>query len=903
MKKIILILLLLPIFLAKAGDPFRDHRYDLFKVLPINSNNIVFIGNSITNMHEWWEAFESNHNIVNRGVWGTFIGETVNNIEAVAAGKPHKVFIMVGTNDLGKNGSRNIEDIINKTRFMIEHLQRVSPATQIYIQGILPSVYNREIEQLIETNNKLKDLCTEHNLTYIDLWDDLISLTTDNTHTLDGLHLKASGYQIWTKKIEEYIGNKSIYPENCTTIQSTNGIENTSLAMRATIFSMLPINKNDIVIIGDEMIHCGEWYELLNSNRVKERGAGWGYSGPGLDMIQKAIPLIFNSQSGSCDPSDILLYAGTAEINGNISIANIQTSYNIVIDKIKESAPNATIHLMSLLPTNSYATNINKIIPFNNFLQNKAETDIKIKYVDIYSDLANGDIGNSKYFSNNYLLGYGYVKVAQKIATSLNYEDITAITSEEAELNYRNFERRSTLVNTMSVANQFIEGNNVGEYSSDDLNELNSVIEEAYTLLINGGNENDYESLDQRITAIKDSTLQKINYPKTSSSRTKFWYKLYTPNRNNRYLTSNGVGKALTGNEENNYAKSQWKFVKRSDGTFDIINRNDETYLNPTASYGSTISTIDSSPEYGWDISYSNTPGLFIISSGNTQLNQTLSHTNWRIYNWSTNSDGKDRDDAGCQYKIELVTETPDIEEIVTDEIIEFTFSRGNSLTNTIVKVKNSFGEVNESITANISAAGASNWLSTNNAAQDSILCINKNTNATSSTSPLSYTLEINGLSNIYKIYSIQFRSVALNVSGNWQGATETRHCNFECSYGFDINNMNTLTPITNSSIMIANGQNKTVSFESEDICSDNGKLIIKLDLYKGSNNLGCFYGLTGITLKAKKIDDGMSSIENNKIYSSETNDAIYDLMGRRVINPTKGIYIINGKKVFINKE
>ena len=28
----------------------------------------------------------------------------------------------------------------------------------------------------------------------------------------------------------------------------------------------------------------------------------------------------------------------------------------------------------------------------------------------------------------------------------------------------------------------------------------------------------------------------------------------------------------------------------------------------------------------------------------------------------------------------------------------------------------------------------------------------------------------------------------------------------------------------------------------------------------------------------------------------------VYDLQGRRVVNPTKGLYIVNGKKVFINK-
>ena len=40
-----------------ADLPFRNHRYDSFKVLDVTSENIVFIGNSITDMHCWPEAF------------------------------------------------------------------------------------------------------------------------------------------------------------------------------------------------------------------------------------------------------------------------------------------------------------------------------------------------------------------------------------------------------------------------------------------------------------------------------------------------------------------------------------------------------------------------------------------------------------------------------------------------------------------------------------------------------------------------------------------------------------------------------------------------------------------------------------------------------------------------------
>ena len=499
-----------------AADPFRDHRYDVFKVLPLNEQSVVFVGNSITNMHEWWEAFGCENNIVNRGVWGTFISETVENIEAVAMGKPKKVFFMVGTNDLGKNGSRNIEDIIENTRIMVERLQKVSPTTEIYIQGILPSVYNRVLEQLQETNVRLQELCNEYNITYIDLWDELISLTQDNTHTLDGLHMKASGYQIWTKKIESLVGYKSIYPENCAALQDYNSISNASYAMRATIFSMLPINKGDIVMIGDEMIHGGEWHELLKSKKVKNRGSGWGYTGPWMDVILKEIPLILNSRSGNCEPSKVLLYAGAGEINGTAALSTIESNYKAVINKIKECAPAATICLMSLQPTSNSHTNTGRVVPFNNQLKAIADSDGQIEYIDIYSGFENNNVASSTYFNGSYLNGFGYVKVAQKIAGALADEELTALTDEEAQRNYRTFELRSALGNALAIAGRFKEGYGTGEYPAEVLYELSSLIDDAYALLAGDASEEQYNAISAQITNAVNNALKGINKPQLS---------------------------------------------------------------------------------------------------------------------------------------------------------------------------------------------------------------------------------------------------------------------------------------------------------------------------------------------------------------------------------------------------
>ena len=157
---------LLACFLAStvlvfADLPFRNHRYDTFKVLDVASDHIVFIGNSITNMHAWCEAF-GNPKVINRGVSGAVSDETLANLEAILRGKPAKAFLMIGTNDLGTQGINRPERVAANVRHMLNRFQKESPATQLFVQSILPSKSGiRTLEAEQATNALLRELCTE----------------------------------------------------------------------------------------------------------------------------------------------------------------------------------------------------------------------------------------------------------------------------------------------------------------------------------------------------------------------------------------------------------------------------------------------------------------------------------------------------------------------------------------------------------------------------------------------------------------------------------------------------------------------------------------------------------------------------------------------------------------------
>ena len=647
-----------------ADLPFRNHRYDAFKPLPVTSENIVFIGNSITNMHEWWEAF-GDANVVNRGVSGAITDEALENIEAIAAGKPKKVFLLIGTNDLGTAGICTTEHVLQNVTLMVERFQKVSPETKLYIQSILPSGHlgsggTRTPERLKATNVALKTLCEERNITYIDLWDDLQDIATGaNEFSYDKLHLTANAYKVWCDKIAPYVTDKADAKSLYSDKQQSNGGLGGSHGMRATVFSKLPVNSTDILILGDGTVHGGEWHELLQSDRVKGRGTGWGFPGASLADATKLIEPTFHD---GATPAQVYLHMAASDVLGSTELATILTNYKAAVAKIQQLSANTEIVLTSILPTNDATKNSNRVVEFNKLLKAYADesTTDKIHYLDIYTDLVKDGKANTALFNGNYLYGRGYVKVAQKIAEQINTleptANITAITDATAEELFTRFDSRTALGKAIVTASLLPEGDGVGQYTTANLTGVKAQIETAYTALKN----NDADAIANNaaaFTAAVNELLPKINMPIYSTEKDEVWYQLNTPGRGNKYLASTGAGAGVVGVDKDNYPTSMWKFVNRGDGKgLDIINRHDKSFLAPTASHNTQLKTSATQPANGWTLSYSNAAGRFIVASGTVQLNQT-DKAGTPVYNWGG---GTDRGDTGCQYQVTLVENEPD---------------------------------------------------------------------------------------------------------------------------------------------------------------------------------------------------------------------------------------------------
>lgn len=216
MKKYILLSLLIiynTLIISAEDNRYSKYYYQRvsqFEVLPIVEKDIVFIGNSITDYCEWGELFQ-NPDIKNRGISGDVCEGVLNRLSSVTEGKPKKIFLMIGINDLIKGRSPDtIAIIINK---IIENIEHSTPKTRIYLQSVLPAdrkFSDNIIKQggVIGLNNLLKDIASTRKITYIDLHSNFIDYdigTIKSQYSNDGLHLMGKGYILWKTILLPYI--------------------------------------------------------------------------------------------------------------------------------------------------------------------------------------------------------------------------------------------------------------------------------------------------------------------------------------------------------------------------------------------------------------------------------------------------------------------------------------------------------------------------------------------------------------------------------------------------------------------------------------------------------------------------------------------------------------------------
>lgn len=197
---------------SNFANSYYKQRVEYFNKMPHVKNEIVFLGNSITERGEWQEILSGyRYPIINRGVGGDNSFGILARMDEILVAKPKAIFLMDGINDLFRKLPYEVS--IHNYRRIIRMIKAKSPKTKIYIESALPineemttPAYTKGRSEMVPVlNEQIKQLAAAENVTYIDI----VPLFADKNGnlkkevTMDGVHLKASAYITWVNYLKE----------------------------------------------------------------------------------------------------------------------------------------------------------------------------------------------------------------------------------------------------------------------------------------------------------------------------------------------------------------------------------------------------------------------------------------------------------------------------------------------------------------------------------------------------------------------------------------------------------------------------------------------------------------------------------------------------------------------------
>lgn len=212
--KVLFLALVCTISALPAGaDTYYDRRVSLFEFLPVFEDDIIFMGNSITDGGEFSELLQM-PNVKNRGISSDVMSGVEKRLEQVLRGKPKKLFLLIGINDVAHK--LTVDQLAARYSKLVKRIRELSPSTRVYLQSVMPvnndfgrykTLYGKE-QTIKRFNERIARIADEEGCVFIDLTPALADPKTGKLQrkfTNDGLHLTGAGYKAWIEVVEPYV--------------------------------------------------------------------------------------------------------------------------------------------------------------------------------------------------------------------------------------------------------------------------------------------------------------------------------------------------------------------------------------------------------------------------------------------------------------------------------------------------------------------------------------------------------------------------------------------------------------------------------------------------------------------------------------------------------------------------
>ncbi|WP_329407878.1 GDSL-type esterase/lipase family protein [Nocardia vinacea] len=170
-----------------------------FRTSPPSPDQVVFLGDSLTQRGRWDELFPE-LDTLNRGIDGDTTEDLLDRL-GEAFDQPAAISLLIGANDL--HTTRRLKDpagIAGRVETTAETIRAAAPGAALFVNSMTPrsAYFAPRIRSL---NERYRQIADRTGSTYVDLWptfaDENGALRKE--YTFDNLHLSPAGYRAWSE--------------------------------------------------------------------------------------------------------------------------------------------------------------------------------------------------------------------------------------------------------------------------------------------------------------------------------------------------------------------------------------------------------------------------------------------------------------------------------------------------------------------------------------------------------------------------------------------------------------------------------------------------------------------------------------------------------------------------------
>ncbi|MBQ0124572.1 MAG: hypothetical protein KBS58_07050 [Bacteroidales bacterium] len=314
-------------------------KYGMYDMIPIEPGDIVMVGDDYIDRGLWTEFFPLK-NIKNRGITFDASEHVLYRIDKIAQGKPSKIFVSVGYNDIEKGF--DLDSVAMRIGQVFERANTISPKTKLYYISVV-AVREEIVPEVEELNSKVLQLSRSGLFEYIDMDKPMREGVMSGKYSYNGgLHLNGAGYAFYCQTIERQMG---VQHRNVDTGWNYENEFFDYYKARASIFTSCPADGHKVVMLGDSMNNNASWGELYPDVDLINRGIS-GDTAPGI--LQRLGEVVAHN------PEKLFLLTGPNDLinDKDLSIEDFWVGYEKLIIAVKEALPETEFYIQSILPMN-----------------------------------------------------------------------------------------------------------------------------------------------------------------------------------------------------------------------------------------------------------------------------------------------------------------------------------------------------------------------------------------------------------------------------------------------------------------------------------------------------------------------------------------------------------------------